>query len=77
MVSAVIFAFIINISVLIFPIDPDMGSLPESYFLDTENNSGNSLSDGEEQHQPPTPSGRTRTDSGSFNRYTVVYTCML
>lgn len=54
--------------VFVFLIDPDMGSLPESYFLDTEGNSGNSLSDGEEQHQPPTPSGRTRTDSGSFNR---------
>jgi hypothetical protein len=54
-------------------IDPDVGSLPESYFLDTEDNSGNSLSDGEEQRQPPTPSGRTRTDSGSFNRYTTLH----
>ena len=65
-----LYSYSINFGhVVIYHVDPDMGSLPESYFLDTEDNSGNSLSDSEEQHQPLTPSGRTRNDSGSFNRY--------
>lgn len=49
--------------------DPDMSSLPETYFLDIHDKSDEDLSDSE-CHQP-TPNGRTRTDSGSF-RYTAL-----
>ena len=47
--------------------DPDMSSLPESYFMDAGDKSEGDLSDSEHhQRQQPTPTGRTRTDSGSF-----------
>ena len=51
--------------------DPDMSSLPESYFMDIGDTSDGDLSDSEDHHHHhPTPNGRTRTDSGSF-RYNM------
>lgn len=50
------------------PVEPDMSSLPESYFLDGDDDLSCNSSDTEQQqyHRQRVSNGRTRTDSGSF-----------